>query len=127
MLKKIFSHFPVEPVWLLTLFYSQKNNYMLSCVNINTFLMQVICCPMSLFAFTVYHSRFQLPKNCFLSSKLDLGQAFSSLAVVQNPLPKELLKKRVVLWLCLRNILQYSTNLTYPLSVLLCIAYALCW
>lgn len=79
--KKSFSHFPVAPVWLLTPFYSQKCNYMLSYININTFLTQVICCPMSLFAFTVYHSGFQPPKNCFLSSELELGHAFSTVAV----------------------------------------------
>lgn len=43
--------------------------------------MQVIRCPMSLFAFTVYHSGFQPPKNCFLSSELELGHAFSTVAM----------------------------------------------
>lgn len=91
---------------------------MLSCININTFLMQVICCPMSLFAFTVDHSRFQQPKNCFLSSELELGHASSSLAVVQNSPPKELQKKRVVLWLLLNeehfSVPNLHINLTYP-------------
>jgi len=65
---------------------------MSSYINTNTFLMQVICCPVSLFAFTVYHSRFQPPKNCFLSSELELGHAFSTIAVAEEFTSKRVAK-----------------------------------